>query len=199
MLQRRQQVLHHRELRRHADRRGDYIVGTLSQIHMVVGMHPGLAHRRGQIGDDLIGIHVGRRAGAGLVDVDREMRVVFAGCDPQRCRPDRLGHALWQQSQPDIDLGGRGFDQAQRTDEAARHRLSGDGEVLHGALRLCPPQCLGGYAQLAHAVVFDTKWIAHAGLRCQISLHRLPACAVSPSRVSAHDDTGCSEGYARNV
>ena len=44
-----------------------------------------------QVGDHLVGVRVGRSAGAGLVDVDREVRVVLAGGHFFAGGDDRLG------------------------------------------------------------------------------------------------------------
>ena len=111
----------------------------------------------GEVGDHLVGVHVRRGARAGLIDVDREMRVVRAVGDFERGGADRLAGLLRQQAQPRIDLGRGRLDQAQRTDEAARHRAAGNREILHGTLGLRAPQGVGGHLQFAHAVVFGTE------------------------------------------
>src|SRR5436190_1100 len=50
----------------------EHVVRGLAEVDVVVGVHA-LA---GQRGDDLVGVHVARRTGAGLEDVDRELVVV---------------------------------------------------------------------------------------------------------------------------
>ncbi len=57
------------------DSGGEDVVAGLAAIDVVVGM------RAGEAGDDLVGVHVGGGAAAGLVDVQREMVVVLAGGD----------------------------------------------------------------------------------------------------------------------
>ncbi|MNI39529.1 hypothetical protein D3C73_937130 [compost metagenome] len=65
-----------------ADRRGIDVVGGLTAVHMVVGVddiigsgRQAQAQKR-QVGDDLIGGHVGRSARAALADIEIEGRVV---------------------------------------------------------------------------------------------------------------------------
>ena len=80
----------------HDDRRGDVhrgrerVVRRLAHVDVVVGMDRAFLALRADaeaqldvrhVGDHLVGVHVGRGAGAGLVDVDREVVVVLAGGD----------------------------------------------------------------------------------------------------------------------
>ena len=60
----------------------------------------------GPVGDDLVGVHVGGGAGAGLEDVDHEL-VVEAALGHLRRRPgDGLGDARLQEAQLGVHLGG---------------------------------------------------------------------------------------------
>ena len=166
VLQRRQQVLVHGEFGADADRGRDHVVGTLAEVDVVVRVHLRLSGARGEVRDHLVRVHVARGAGAGLVHVDGKMRVVVAVRHFQRRLADRRGLRLRQQPEAGVDLGRGGLDQAQRADEAARHRPAGDREVLHRALGLRAPQRVGGHPQLAHAVVFDAEGLlALAGHR----------------------------------
>ena len=61
----------------------EHVIGALRGVHVVVGVDPlrppGLPEQfRGAVGDDLVGVHVARRARAGLEDVDREVLVELA-------------------------------------------------------------------------------------------------------------------------
>ena len=76
-LQRRQQVVLRQLQRRQLDRRGEHVVGGLTHVDVVVGVHPAA----GQGGDDLVGVRVRGGARAGLEDVDRELAVVLPGGD----------------------------------------------------------------------------------------------------------------------
>ena len=155
VVKRRQQPLVQGQRRGHVDGAGHHVVAALAGVDLVVGVHRRAQRAAGQRGDHLVGVHVGRGAGTGLVHVDGEMRVVFARGHRPCGVLHGLGDALGQQAQPGIDLGRGALDQPQRADEATRHRPAGDGEVLHRPLRLRTPQRIGRHVQFAHAVVFD--------------------------------------------
>ena len=53
-----------------------HVIAALTHIDVVVGMHLGAELLGGQSGDDLVRIHVGTGAGAGLEDIDGKMLVV---------------------------------------------------------------------------------------------------------------------------
>ena len=61
------------------------------RVDMVVGVYGAAERAGGEGGDDLVGVHVARRAGAGLEDVDGELRIVLAGCDLEGGLLDRCG------------------------------------------------------------------------------------------------------------
>src|SRR5690606_34392823 len=119
----------------------------------------------GEMRDHLVGIHVGAGAGAGLEDVDREVRVMPALGNFQSGFLDGPGELAVEQAEVGVGFGGGRLDEAQRADEGARHRQSRNPEVLHGALRLCAPQRVGGNLQFAHAVTLDTKALGLRGHR----------------------------------
>ena len=107
----------------------------------------------GPIGDHLVGVHVAGRAGAGLVDVDgklgrRSVPRPLRGRRPAGPRPgDRSAAVLaaaGQLAQIAVGDGGGQFDQPQSVDQLRGQRLAGDGEILHGPLRLGAVVSLGG-------------------------------------------------------
>ena len=112
------------------------VVGALAAVDVVVGVdRAAVAQAPGrEVGDDLVHVRVGRRAGAGLVDVDRELLVVVAVGDRGGRRRDGAGDVRWQQVQVAVRLRGGHLDQRQGTDEAAREALAGDREVEDGSL-----------------------------------------------------------------
>ena len=76
----------------------DDIIRGLTQVDVIVRMDgPGAAltaHNFARpIRDDLIGVHVRRRAGAGLKDIDHEVLVELAICDFCRRSHYRVGDA----------------------------------------------------------------------------------------------------------
>ncbi len=121
------------------DRRGDDVVGGLAQVDVVVGVDElggALAAQqlRSAVGDDLIGVHVGGSAGAGLEDIDDELIVQLTVGHLARGLPDRRGDLGVQEAQVGVDAGGGPLDQAQNADEGAAEAEAAYGEVADGAL-----------------------------------------------------------------
>ena len=63
--------------------------------------------------DDFVGVHVGTCAGTGLENVDREVLVVVAVGNGQRCLLNCDGPLRRQEAQFGICPGGSPFDQAE--------------------------------------------------------------------------------------
>ena len=96
----------------------------------------------GELGDDLVGVHVRRGARAGLEDVDRELLVVLAGGDLRGGLLDARGAAFGEQAKFAVDGGGGALDARQPVDDGDRHCLPGDREVLYRLGGLPAPQLL---------------------------------------------------------
>jgi hypothetical protein len=88
-------------------------------------------------------------------DVDRELVVVPAVGDVRRGRGDRLGDVRIEHPQVRVDLRGRALDPSQGPDVGGFDAAPRDGEVLHRALSLRPPQGVGRDPDLAHRVALD--------------------------------------------
>jgi hypothetical protein len=64
------------------DGRRENVVGRLAEVDVVVGMDRASSSALagggliGDAGDDLVGVHVGRGAAAGLEDIDDELAIV---------------------------------------------------------------------------------------------------------------------------
>ena len=118
--------------------RGEDVVGGLPHVHVVVGVHA-LA---GQVGDHLVGVHVGGGAGAGLEHVDGELVVVLAA----RHLVGGCGRALCQvgveQSQLCVRAGRCRLDVSQHPHDGRRHPLARHREVVHRLARLRAPELL---------------------------------------------------------
>ena len=150
------------------NRGGNHVVRALAHVDVIVRMHGETGIAAGEVRDHLVGIHVAAGAGAGLEDVDREVRVVPPFGDFQRRLLDRRG-ALGVE-RVELEVGGRRgpLDQAERADEVARHAQAADRKVLDRALRLRAPQRVGRHLQLAEAVSFDAEsLVRHAQPRCK--------------------------------
>ena len=116
--------------------RGKDVVGRLAEVDVVVGVDA-LA---GEVGDDLVGVHVRRRPRAGLEDVDRELLVVAAVCDLGGGGGDALSHGRVDQAQIGIHLGGGALDPAEPVNHRQRHALTRDLEVGDRLGRLAAPE-----------------------------------------------------------
>ena len=94
--QRGNQPLLDRLIRRDVDRGRDHVVRRLTHVDRVVGMDRDFApahsreHLVGEAGDNLVGVHVCRRAAAGLENIDDELIVRFTVGDELRRANDRL-------------------------------------------------------------------------------------------------------------
>jgi hypothetical protein len=112
---------------------------------------------RGERRDDLVGVHVRGRAGAGLEHVDRELGVPVAAGHVEGDGRDR--GRLVRVEQPALGPYARpeALDQREPADQLPLDRPAGDREVFHRALGLRPPLGLGGHPHLAHRIVLDPE------------------------------------------
>ena len=161
VLQCRQQRFGETKSRAHMDRRGDHIVAALPHVDMVVGVDGLRGVAVGEVGDHLVGVHVGTGTGARLKHIHGKMLVMEAFGDRKRCGPDRVRHVRRHQSQIVICRGSRPLDQSQSTYELPRHAQSADREIVHGTLGLGAPKRVRRHFERAHAVVFDSIVACH--------------------------------------
>ena len=138
--------------------RREGVVGRLRHVDVVVGVDLD-AVVLGDARDDLVGVHVGAGARAGLEHVDGEFPVVLAVGDLGRGGHDGVGLLRVEQPEVLVDLRARGLEQTHRTDLRPFEGTSRDGEVLDGALGLGTPECIHGNADLAHGVVLDAELV----------------------------------------
>src|SRR5579884_2830791 len=150
---------------REMDRGGNDIVGRLSEVHVVIGMNlAGAASTTEQfartVGNDLVGVHVGRGARTGLENIEHEMIIQLAIDDFLSRSHNRLGNLWVNRSQRFVCLCCRLLDLSKRTNKLAREAQIADREVEHGTLCACTVIGIYGDVHLAHRVAFD------AGLFC---------------------------------
>ena len=170
VFQRRQQPPGHRADRGHPQGGRDHIVGTLAQVDVVVGMHGPFDRQLavGQRGNHLIGIHVGRSARTGLVDIHREMGVMPVGRHLGGSGLDRGRTFGRQQAKTAIDPCRRRLDQPQCGNETGRQRPAGDREIVQRTLGLGTPQGLGRHLQLPHRIMLGTPVVlVHVSHPCR--------------------------------
>ena len=157
----RQQPVAHRECGGDVDGGRDDVVAALAAVDVVVGMDRLAEAAAREVGDDLVDVHVGAGAGAGLVDAERKLVGVTAGRDLERRVRDRRGKRRRQLAELAVRLGCGPLDQPDRADELRRHAVAADAEVVGGTLRLGAPERPCGDADLAEAVLFDAVLVAH--------------------------------------
>ena len=154
-----------RDQRCQLNRRGNDVVGRLPQVHVVVGVHdPGpqvSAQYLGRdVGDDLVGVGVGRRARPGLEDVQHEMVVILPVNHPLGRLDDGVAYRLVQDSHFHVRLRRRLLDQSQCTDESPREPQIADGEVQHRPHRRRPVESVSWDLHFPHGVAFYPR-VAH--------------------------------------
>ena len=142
----------------HGGREG--VVRRLRHVDVVVGMdggfrpHLAAGHFDGAVGDDLVGVHVALRAGAGLPDAEREMVVELAGDDFVGGLRDELGFVGGEFAEVLIDEGAGFFEDAEGADELARFGVVADVEVDEGTGGLRAVVAVGGNVDRPHGVGF---------------------------------------------
>ena len=114
-------------------------------------------HFDGAVGDDLVDVHVGLGAAAGLPDAQRELVVELAGDDFVGSLHDELGFVGRELAQVLIDQRAGLFQDAKGADQLRRHGVAADVEVQQRALGLRAPVDVGRDVDLSHAVGFSTR------------------------------------------
>ena len=125
----------------HVDGAGIGVVGALAGVHHVVGravlvLAALVAHAlEGQVGDDLVGTHVGAGAGTALNHIDGELVVVLA-LDQLVAGPhDGVALLLGNHLNLDVRHGGGLLGDGHAADKVVvvAQQLAADVEILHGA------------------------------------------------------------------
>ena len=135
--------------------RGEGVVARLPQVDGVVGVDGGVgaARRAGQlvgaVGDHLVGVHVGLRAGSRLEHQEGELGVERAVHDLPGGAGDELGALVREPPELLVGARRRQLEDAAGTDDgpSPAEPLAAGGEVLEGALRLRAPVVLRGDAR----------------------------------------------------
>ena len=156
----------HRDGGGDVDRAGDDVVGRLLLVHVIVGMDGRFAAAltRGDFvgagGDDLIDVHIGRGAAAGLKNIDDELVVQFSVDDFVCGLLKQADRAIVQKFELVVHLGGGPLDQSQRGDEPPAETEIGDREIFDGPGGLCAVVSVGRHLHFTHGVAFGTGLIA---------------------------------------
>ncbi len=153
--------------RRQVNGRRNGVVAGLAAVDVVVGMDQfaaALAAEQfaGPVGDDLVGVHIGRGARAGLENIQHELPVPLAVNDFLRGLGDGLGQFGIQVAQFLVGQRRVFLDQSQRPDEPPRKAQVADGKVLHRARGLRAVISGGGHLHRSHGIGLGAKRFVHA-------------------------------------
>ena len=157
-------------------RRRKCVVRGLGHVDVVIGVdrlfrsHLSACHLNRTVGDDLVDIHVGLRAAAGLPDAQRKLIIEFAVNDFIGSLHDQVGLVRRKLAQILVHQGARLFKKPERTDQLGRHGVASDIKVQQRALRLSSPIDVCRDFDLPHAVGLD----ASANRLFQRGCHGLP-------------------------
>ena len=191
-LQRGQQPVRGLVERGEVDRGREDVVRGLAHVHVVVGVHA----VAGQRGDDLVGVHVRRRARSrsGRRRSGTGRRASPAG-DLVPRGGDPLRDVGVQQPELGVDARGGALDPAQLAHDRDRHALARDREVRDGLGGLAAPQLLGGILH-AHGLASGIRVRREPSARRARGASLPPACTAcgsSSSRQCAHTSIGIGE------
>ena len=131
-----------------------------------------------QVGDHFVGVHVGRGAGAGLIDVDREVIVVLAG--GHFFDAAMIASASFSSSLPSSRLAcaQAAFRWPNAWITRGRHRLVGDGKIFDGPRGRRAVQRVGRHLHLAHRVAFGAE-LAHGTHNPQLARDKIAAMILT--------------------
>ena len=146
------------------------------------------------IGDHLVRVHVGLRAGAGLEHDQRKLGVELAVDHFLRRARDQLGLVVRAARRARALASAAAFlsrPNARITGRPQRKRVDADREVVDRALRLRAPQVVGGHAHFAERVLLDALRRRHAA---SLGHERdaTPAYARSRERAALAAAAGCA-------
>ena len=130
---------------------------------MIVALGPSQQLQRA-VGDDLVGIHVGRCAGAALDDVDHEFLVQPAGPDFLGGGDDGIGARGIEQPKLAVALRRGELDRRQRRNEIGidRDLRAADREILDRAQRVDAIIGIRRNIPVAQQIMFESR--VHGGL-----------------------------------
>ena len=121
-------------------------------------------HLDGAVGDHLVGVHVGLRAGAGLPDDQREMVVELAVDDFLRRLDDRLAELRVEPAELHVGFGRGALDDAERAHDRQRLLFPADLEIAERALRLRAPVAVGRDLDRAERIGLGPGFLLAHGL-----------------------------------
>ena len=160
------------EVQRELDRGRIDVVGALRKVDVVERMQvlvlalrvPEQLERA--VADHLVGVHVGRGAGAALDHVDHELLEQLALAHLLAGEADRRARGARRAGRARVGDRGGLLDAGERHHQVGvdRDRRAGDREVLQRAQRVHAVVRVGGHRAVAEQVVFDPHRLRHGGI-----------------------------------
>ena len=152
-------------VKRELHRRRIHVVRRLTEIDVVVRVHDVVLaallpeNLQRAVGDDLVGVHVRRSAGAALNHVDAEMPVVQSLSDLTRSEADRAHYLVIKEIHVVIRPRCRFLHRRERRDQAGEFAKldAGDREVFYRAQRLNSVKRCRRNIALAEQIVLATS------------------------------------------
>ena len=153
--------------------RGVGVVGRLREVDVVVGVAELIfalfmaEEFERPVGDHLVGVHVGRCAGAALHHVDDELLLEFPGAQLLAGPDDRVGDRRVEQSQVAVGHRGALLDVGQGADQLREEvePHAADVEILHRAHGLHAEIILRRDFHFAQQIVFTTGFARKSDFR----------------------------------
>ncbi len=139
------------------------VVRRLRHVDVIVGMdrlfrsHLAAGNFDGAVGDDLVHIHVGLGAAAGLPDAQRELIVELAGDHFVGGLHDQLCFVCGKFAEILIHQRAGFLENAEGANQLRRHGVAADVEMQQRALRLRAPVDIRRNFDLSHAVGFNAS------------------------------------------
>ena len=166
--ERRDQVVADGRRQGQAHSSGEHVIGRLRGVHVIVGTNLATQAPRSERGDHLVGIHVRRRAGPGLIDVDRKLVIPAARSHLVGRGTDRLAHR--RVDHPDmhggrVDRGGGRLDVTEHVDHRRWNSPPRHREVLDRPLGLRAVERVEGHFDITKGVVLTTASMPWTSLR----------------------------------
>ena len=141
-----------------ADRGREDVIRRLRHVDVIVRMYA----RPGEIRDHLVHVHVERRAGAGLKDIDDEVLLIVLEISEELVARanDRVAGVVIHRAEVAIGQRGGLLQVNECADERRMLAQPADRIVLHRALRLRAPKRVIGDRDLTEGVSFDSHRFA---------------------------------------
>ena len=137
------------------------IVGALGHIDMVIGMD--LQARMilgGDMGNDLIDIHIALGTAAGLPDLQGKFMGIASFQNAGAGFGNGLSGLPVQSAQLHIGGGAGGFEDREGPDDLGRYGFGPYGKVLQTSLGLGAPEMVSGHSDLPHRIMLDSVFHA---------------------------------------